>query len=326
MIKRMLFAGIMCLVFIPPMPAGGRSEGPAESGSDTPVDIVATTGMIGDIVSNVVGERGAVFVLMDDEIDPHLFRPTRSDIARMQRADIIFYNGLNLEGQMADTLVQLARGRPVYAVTELFDEATLLEDQEDEEYVDPHLWMDVSLWMQSVEKVTSALTEFDPDSGDYYRDNADVYLHELAELHAYAQEVISSIPSGRRFLVTAHDAFQYLGRAYGLEVVGVQGISTESEAGLEDINSLVNFIVQNQITAVFAETTVADRALMAVIEGAAAQGHEVVIGGELFSDAMGPAGSWEGTYTGMIDHNVTTIARTLGGSPPPRGFRGRLSP
>ncbi|TVQ24530.1 MAG: manganese transporter [Spirochaetaceae bacterium] len=324
--KKVLAAGIMCLVFMSPMFAGGRSEGPAADRTDGPVDIVATTGMIGDIVSNVVGERGSVFVLMDDEIDPHLFRPTRSDIARMQRADIIFYNGLNLEGQMADTLVQLARGRPVYAVTELFDETTLLEDEEDEDYFDPHLWMDVSLWMRAVENVVAAMSEHDPPGADDYRSNADLYLRELAELDEYAREVIASIPSERRYLVTAHDAFQYLGRAYGLEVIGVQGISTESEAGLEDINSLVNFIVQNRITAVFAETTVADRALMAVIEGAAAQGHEVVIGGELFSDAMGPAGSWEGTYIGMIDHNVTTIARTLGGSPPPRGFRGRLSP
>ena len=326
MVKKLLLCSLIALTGVMSVVAGGRSEPDDVRSTDDLIDIVATTGMIGDIVAHVVGSRGSVFVLMDDEIDPHLFRPTRSDIARMQQADIIFYNGLNLEGQMADTLVQLARERPVFAVTELFEESVLLEDEEDEEYFDPHLWMDVSLWMQAVEKVVSAMSEFDPARADYYRDNADAYLLELAELDAYAREVIASVPANRRFLVTAHDAFQYLGQAYGIEVIGVQGISTESEAGLEDINSLVNFIVRNQITAVFAETTVADRALMAVIEGAAAQGHEVLIGGELFSDAMGPSGTWEGTYIGMIDHNVTTIARTLGGSPPPRGFRGRLSP
>ncbi len=325
MIKKLLIAGFMCLIGVSSVFAGGNSESAAADGIDGTIDIVATTGMIGDIVSNVAGDRGSVFVLMDDEVDPHLFRPTRSDVARMQQADIIFYNGLNLEGQMADTLVQLARSRPVFAVTELVDNTAVLEDEEDDAYFDPHLWMDVSLWMRAVEQVVTAMNEFDPAGADDYRSNADEYLSELEELDAYAQEVIASIPAERRFLVTAHDAFQYLGQAYGIEVIGVQGISTESEAGLEDINGLVDFIVQNQITAVFAETTVADRALTAVLEGAADQGHEVTIGGELFSDAMGPAGTYEGTYIGMIDHNATTIAEALGGSAPAGGFRGRLS-
>jgi manganese/zinc/iron transport system substrate-binding protein len=325
MIKKLLIAGFMCFIGVSSVFAGGNSESAAADGIDGTIDIVATTGMIGDIVSNVAGDRGSVFVLMDDEVDPHLFRPTRSDVARMQQADIIFYNGLNLEGQMADTLVQLARSRPVFAVTELVDNTAVLEDEEDDTYFDPHLWMDVSLWMRAVEQVVTAMNDFDPAGADDYRSNADEYLSELEELDAYAQEVIASIPAERRFLVTAHDAFQYLGQAYGIEVIGVQGISTESEAGLEDINGLVDFIVQNQITAVFAETTVADRALTAVLEGAADQGHEVTIGGELFSDAMGPAGTYEGTYIGMIDHNATTIAEALGGSAPAGGFRGRLS-
>jgi manganese/zinc/iron transport system substrate-binding protein len=155
--------------------------------------------------------------------------------------------------------------------------------------------------------------------------NGDEYRRDLDELHAYARDTIGNIPSDRRILVTAHDAFGYFGAAYGLEVMGVQGLTTESEAGLGDINNLVNILVESQIAAVFAETTVADRALMAVIEGAASRGHEVRIGGELFSDAMGPSGTYEGTYIGMIDHNVTTIARALGGSPPPGGLNGRLS-
>ncbi len=325
MLKKIVLGCVFALVFAVSLFPGGRAEGPA-SVVVYPIDIVATTGMVGDIVANVVGTNGSVFVLMDDEIDPHLFRPTRADIARMQRADMIFYNGLNLEGQMGDTLVQLARTRPVFAVTELVEEFVLLEDEDYEGAFDPHLWMDVSLWMEAVEVVVLALSEFDPAGAEYYRSNADAYLAELEELDAYVREVLASIPAARRFLVTAHDAFGYLGVAYGLEVIGVQGLSTESEAGLEDINSLVSFLVENQISAVFAETTVADRALMAVIEGAASRGHQVAIGGELFSDAMGPAGTWEGTYIGMMDHNATTIAQALGGSAPPRGFRGRLAP
>lgn len=325
MLKKYLFAVSLACTLVSVVSAGGLSEGPSDAGIEYPLEIVATTGMVGDIVTSVVGERGRVSVLMDDEVDPHLFRPTRSDIARMQQADLIFYNGLNLEGQMGDTLVQLARSRPVFAVTELVENSVLLNDEAYDNAFDPHLWMDASLWMEAVEVVVQALSEFDPTETAFYRANGDEYRRELEELHAYARETIASIPSDRRILVTAHDAFGYFGAAYGLEVMGVQGLTTESEAGLGDINNLVNILVENQITAVFAETTVADRALMAVIEGADSRGHDVRIGGELFSDAMGPSGTYEGTYIGMIDHNVTTIARALGGSPPPGGLNGRLS-
>jgi manganese/zinc/iron transport system substrate-binding protein len=304
---------------------GGGQQDIAVSMHRYPLNIVATTGMVGDVVSQVVGTNGQVRVLMEDEVDPHLFRPTRADIARMQQADMIFYSGLNLEGRMGDTLVQLARTRPVFAVTELVDQSILLDAQNYELAYDPHLWMDVRLWMSAVEVVVTALSDFDPRSADYYRQNADSYLDELAELDAYVREIMATIPRERRYLVTAHDAFGYFGQAYDIAVIGVQGISTESEAGLEDINSLVHFIVEHRISAVFAETTVPDRAMMAVIEGAGARGHRVRIGGELFSDAMGPDGTYEGTYVGMIDHNATTIVRALGGTAPAGGYRGRLS-
>ncbi len=314
--------------------AGGQPE-PADPALEYPIDVVGTTGMIGDIVRQVAGEHAQVHVLMGEEVDPHLYRPTRADIARMQRADIIFYNGFLLEGRMGDTLAQLARTRPVFAVAELAverlaadgidEEAVLLDDEEYDGAYDPHLWMDVSLWMRAVDAVRDALVELDPPNGQFYRDNATAYREELAMLDDYLREIIPTIPQERRVLVTAHDAFGYFGAAYGIEVVGVQGISTESEAGLEDINALVRFVVDRGVNAVFAETTVPDRALAAVIEGAAAWGHRVVVGGNLYSDAMGPAGSWEGTYVGMIDHNATTIVRALGGQAPERGFRGRLS-
>ena len=307
-----------------PLFAGGQSEAP--TGELTyPLSIVATTGMIGDIVAHVAGDLGVVQTLMGSEVDPHLYRPTRADVARLQSADIIFYNGLMLEGRMGDTLVQIGRSRRVHAVTELIDQSDLLESDDYEEAWDPHLWMNVRLWMEAVEVVVQALVEMDPQNSATYRENADRYLAELEELDRYVSEIVATIPETRRVLVTAHDAFGYFGSAYGLEVLGVQGMSTESEAGLEDINSLVRFIVDNEITAVFAESTVADRALQAVIEGAADRGQSVIIGGELFSDAMGPAGTYEGTYIGMIDHNATTIVRALGGEAPERGHRGLLS-
>ncbi|MFN2310523.1 MAG: metal ABC transporter solute-binding protein, Zn/Mn family [Spirochaetia bacterium] len=317
--------GVFTIAFLFLLGACSAEEAQINQSGSNRISVVATTGMIADIVSQVGDERTAVHSLMGTDIDPHLYRPTRSDVARMQSADIVFYNGLLLEGRMGDTLVQMARTRPVFAVSEAVDESLLLDDAAYEETFDPHLWMDVSLWMRAVIVVTDALSEFDPDGAAEYRANADAYLTQLEELDAYVHEVMATIPENRRVLITAHDAFGYFGSAYGVEVVGVQGISTESEAGLEDVNSLVNFIVQNDVRAVFAETTVPDRAMTAIVEGAAARGHRVELGGELYSDAMGAPESYEGTYIGMIDHNATTVARGLGGTAPERGLHGRLS-
>lgn len=288
--------------------------------------VVTTVGMVTDIVRQVAGERAEVQGLIGEGVDPHLYKPTRNDVAALQSADVIIYSGLMLEGKMTDALVRLARsGKPVYAVTELLDESMLLEPPQMKGHWDPHVWMDVSAWSQAVEAVAAALSEFDPPSAGYYRENAQRYRAELAKLHEYITRVIASIPPRQRVLVTAHDAFNYFGRAYGIRVEGIQGISTESEAGLEDINRLVTFLVENDIRAVFVETSVADRNVRALIEGARARGHEVVIGGTLFSDAMGPPGTYEGTYIGMLDHNATIIARALGGQAPPGGLNGRLA-
>lgn len=307
------------------IPGHVTAGGTPEERPEYPLEIVATTGMIGDLVAHVVGEVGTVQVLMGSEVDPHLYRPTRADIGRMQNADIIFYNGLMLEGRMGDTLVQLARQKPVYAVSELVDENRFRLHDDYEEAYDPHLWMDVALWRDAVQVVVQALSEVDPTHADGFQSRGAAYAARLDELDAYIREIMASIPAGRRYLVTAHDAFGYFGDAYDIEVIGVQGMNTESEAGLEDINSLVRFIVEREISAVFAETTVPDRALGAVIEGAAAQDHRVVIGGELYSDAMGPTDTYEGTYIGMLDHNATTIVRALGGEAPTGGWNNRLS-
>jgi len=496
-----------------------------------PYQVTTTVGMITDVVRNVAGDKAQVDGLIGEGIDPHLYKPTRADLIALRRANIIFYNGLMLEGKMADVLLKIARNKPVYAVTDgiedlpavdleglqtqldaanaeyqsmmgklqeamtkvalqepnarLIDKtapasvkgpdgyrsaasiqvlrpddqsteahlvaaeadlnsltvvqaveerltkqeqaalvapydnqsveailrqnrkatrmrdtwvlsiaythpddaalaakvANLFADEfinlnvkknielamktvekdrllvekqrakvegirkelkqareqyqreaagsyvmsDEAEHYDPHVWMDVRGWIQATKVVEKALAEFDPKNAAYYQKNAQTFIAELEKLDAYAKEVISSIPVTQRWLVTAHDAFNYMGRAYGLEVRGIQGLSTESEAGVRDIEILVDFLVKNKIPAVFVETSVSDKNVRALIEGAKARGHTLVIGGELFSDAMGAPGTYEGTYIGMIDHNATTIARALGGQAPAKGMNGQLS-
>ena len=295
-------------------------------GTERSYTVAATVGMIADIVSVVAGDSAEVVGIIGTGVDPHLYKPTSTDVKTLQSSDVIFYNGLMLEGKMGDILVRLARaGKPVYAVTEeiLNDSDYILTDEEDHQ--DPHVWMDVQGWIKAVNAVAAALSDYDDANASDYRENAATYIAELKTLDAYAKEKIASIPETQRVLVTAHDAFGYMARAYGLEVLGIQGLSTESEAGVKDIEDLVSYLVDNSIPAVFVETSVSDKNIKALIEGASAKGHDVVIGGELFSDAMGAVGTYEGTYFGMIDHNVTTITRALGGEAPEGGISGKLS-
>ncbi|MFG0274804.1 MAG: metal ABC transporter solute-binding protein, Zn/Mn family [Phycisphaerales bacterium] len=300
----------------------GARPAPAEPG----FTVVCTIGQIADITRQVAGDRAEVIGLLGPGVDPHLYKLTRSDVGQLRAADLVFYNGLLLEGKMIDALVRLASsGKPVHAVTESIDEENLLTPEAFAGAYDPHVWMDPQAWAKAVEQVRDRLIAFDPAGEAAYRGNAGAYLDELAALDAYAERVLATVPADRRVLVTAHDAFNYFGRRFGFEVLGIQGISTESEAGVREIESLVNVLVERGIPAVFVETTVSQRNIKALIEGARSRGHEVVIGGSLFSDAMGAGGTYEGTYLGMLDHNVTTIAPALGGAPPARGWKGRLS-
>ncbi len=285
------------------------------------LNIVATTGMVADITRQVVGERGTVHALMGEGIDPHLYKPTVADARKIMKADMIFYSGLLLEGRMTDTFLKAARmGKVVFPVTELIEEEFLLEPPEFEGHWDPHVWMDVSAWGRAVDAIATALCKQDPTHCEEYKMRAKKYNMRLDKLHTYAINAIASIPKKQRVLITAHDAFNYFGRAYGIEVVGIQGLSTESEAGIEDVNRLVNMLVEKSIAAVFVETSVSDRNVHALIEGAASKGHAVTIGGRLFSDAMGGHGTYEGTYIGMLDHNITTITIGLGGNVPKDDF------
>lgn len=296
------------------------------TGSSRKPQVVATIGMVADIVRQVVGDRGEVFGLLGEGVDPHLYHPTREDVNRLRGADVIFYCGLMLEGRMEDAFLKLGQnGKPVHAVTKGLDEGVLRKPPEFEGHFDPHVWMDVALWSQCVESVARGMSEFDADHAAEFQQRATAYRTELQGLDDYVRKVIASVPEQQRVLVTAHDAFGYFARAYGMEVKSVQGISTESEAGVADINQLVDFLVQRKIGAIFVESSVSDKGLKAVIEGAEKRGWKVRVGGELFSDAMGAAGTYEGTYVGMIDHNATLIARELGGTAPEGGLQNKLS-
>ncbi|MCS6626881.1 zinc ABC transporter substrate-binding protein [Roseibacterium beibuensis] len=288
------------------------------------LNVVATTGMIADVARVVGGDVVEVSALMGPGVDPHAYRQTRSDIVALSRADLILWNGLYLEAQLEQLLLDLAERQPVVAVGEGVPVEMRLANEDYADRFDPHVWMDPARWSYVVETVAAALTEASPDHAGEFDRNADAYLEQLAALGEYSEDVLGSVPEASRVLISAHDAFSYFGEAYGFDVVGIQGISTESEAGLQRIAELVDMIVAREVGAVFVETSVSDRNIRALIEGAAAQGHEVVIGGELFSDAMGEPGTYEGTWLGMIDHNVTTIARALGGSAPDAGFAGHL--
>ena len=291
-----------------------------------PLNVFATTAMIGDVAREIGGDRARVEVLMGEGVDPHLYKATRDDVARMLRADVIFYNGLVLEGKMSDAFIRVARtGKPVYAVTELLPEDALIEPEGAEGLYDPHVWMDPRSWGMAADLIADKLTQHDRGGAQTYRRNAAALQQRMRELDAYAERALATIPERQRVLVTAHDAFNYFSRRYGIEVLGIQGLSTESEAGVRRIQDLVSVLVARRVPAVFVETSVSDRNVQALVEGARARGHQVRIGGELFSDAMGAPGTYEGTYIGMIDHNVTTVVRALGGQAPERGLQGRLS-
>ncbi|MFD3190045.1 metal ABC transporter solute-binding protein, Zn/Mn family [Sedimentitalea sp. HM32M-2] len=317
MILRRTFLSAIAAAMILPL------AGPVRA--DQPLQVVATTGMIADAARQVGGDLVEVKALMGPGVDPHAYRQTRTDIVAMTRADLVLWHGLYLEAQMEDFFQDLARKRNVVAVAEGLPRNLLRGHDDYADKFDPHVWMTPVLWKEVVKQVQIALTETRPDSADIFAANAAAHLAELDGLARYAEASMRQVPPENRVLLTAHDAFGYFGAAYDVEVLGIQGISTQSEAGLNRVSALVDLLVDRGITAVFVESSVSDRSIRALIEGAAAKGHKVQIGGELFSDAMGPEGTYEGTYVGMIDHNVTVIASALGADVPARGMSGRLS-
>lgn len=289
-----------------------------------PLSIVATTGMIADTARQVGGDLVDVQELMGAGVDPHAYRQTRSDIVATARADMVLWHGLYLEAQMEEFLLELAETNTVIPVADALPRDVLLSSEDYPDRFDPHVWMDPAIWSGVVQVIEGALSDALPEASDTFAANADALQAQIDALVSYSDAALSSVPENARVLLTAHDAFNYFGAAYGFEVIGIQGISTESEAGLQRIGQLVDLLVTRNIGAVFVESSVSDRNIRALIEGAASRGHEVVIGGELYSDAMGENGTYEGTWIGMIDHNVTTIARALGGDAPQGGMQGML--
>lgn len=278
------------------------------------IKVTTTTGMIADIAKNVGGEHVEVTALMGPGVDPHLYKASEGDVRLLQDANIIFYNGLHLEAQMGEVLEKMNDfGIKTVAVTDTIDRTLLQSPPEFAGNYDPHVWFDVTLWMKSVEVVREALIEIDPAHRSDYEANAASHLAELTDLHQYVLDQADTIPPEKRIIITAHDAFNYFGRAYGFQVRGLQGISTEAQAGTADVQDLVNFIVENQIPAIFVESSVPQRNVEAVQAAVQNKGFDVQIGGSLFSDAMGSEGTPEGTYIGMVKHNIDTIVQALSG-------------
>ncbi|WP_419906334.1 metal ABC transporter solute-binding protein, Zn/Mn family [Hoeflea sp.] len=315
--RQLALAGILLavLVFANPLSAARAAD---------KLNIVATVSMVGDALTAISGDRAKVTTLMGEGVDPHLYRQTQSDIAAMVQADAVFWNGLYLEAQLEEFLEKLAARKPVYAIGEAVPVDLRLSSEDYSDRYDPHVWMTPDLWRHAVEAARDALIELDPAGAEVYRQNAQSYLADMDMLAAFARESLASVPQEKRVLITAHDAFGYFGRSYEFEVVGIQGLSTESEAGLQRVDEIVNMIVDRDIDAIFVESSVSERNVRALIEGAAARGHKVAVGGELFSDAMGSSGTYTGTYIGMIDSNVTVITNALGGKAPAAGLNGKL--
>ncbi len=293
--------------------------------AETKLSIVATTGMIADAARQVGGDLVNVKALMGPGVDPHAYRQTRTDLVAATQADLVLWNGLYLEAQMEEFLLKLGKRRNVVAVAEAVPEGLLIAHEDYDGRFDPHVWMVPELWAHVVAAVRDALSDVAPAHKDAFAANSEAHLAQIERLATYARTSLTTVPEPARVLLSAHDAFGYFGQNYGFEVIGIQGISTESEAGLNRISTLADMLVERGIGAVFVESSVSDRNVRALIEGAAAQGHEVKIGGELFSDAMGQSDTYEGTYIGMIDHNVTTITAALGGDVPTRGMNAKLS-
>jgi manganese/zinc/iron transport system substrate-binding protein len=280
--------------------------------ADTKLKVVTTVTMVADLARQVGGERVEVDALMGPGVDPHLYKAAASDITKLQRADVIFYSGLLLEGKMQDIFAKLARTkRFVYPVTEAIPVEKLLEPPEFAGHYDPHVWFEVPLWKLCLDVVAKGLSEADPGGKEFYEKRAVESRARMDQLHAWALKKSAELPAERRILVTSHDAYNYFGRAYGFQVVGLQGISTVTEAGLADMAKLTDFIRQKKVKAVFVETSVPHHTIERISKDTG-----VKIGGELFSDAMGTPGKIEngydlGTYEGMIKHNMTTIVEAL---------------
>jgi manganese/zinc/iron transport system substrate-binding protein len=285
---------------------------PGATAAERKLTVVCTTSLVADLVRQVGGARVEVQSLMGPGVDPHLYKATAADVRRLSRADVIFYSGLLLEGKMEDLFKGMARRKKrVVAVTDGIPRTALLNEAESQGHADPHVWFDLQLWSKCIDPVVRELSAADPEGKDFYKARAEQLRRSLEELHAWVLKRVEELPAPRRILVTSHDAYNYFGRAYGFQVVGLQGLSTVTEAGLADMAKLVDFIRKHEIKAVFVESSVPHNAIERISRDTG-----VKIGGELFSDALGTPGQMSGgydlgTFEGMVRHNVNTIVNAL---------------
>lgn len=273
--------------------------------------ILATTGMIGDAVRNIVRDSAEVEILMGPGTDPHLYKMSQGDLNKLTNADIILYNGLYLEGKMGEVLQSMERQKPVTAITNGIAQEKLRNVSGFAGGYDPHVWFSIDLWKEGVAYISQKIIEADPDREAFYRHNTQTYIDSLEQLEQWVRAELSRIPESQRVLITAHDAFGYFGDAYGIRVEGLQGISTVSEPGLKDITRITDLIVERKIKSIFVESSVSEKTVWSVVEGAAAKGQKVTIGGTLYSDALGDEASGANTYIGMVRENVRTIVQAL---------------
>jgi len=276
--------------------------------------VVATTPIVADLVRAIAGDRVVVSTLIMPGVDPHIWSPTRTEVLEILAADAVFLNGLLLEGRAGEAFARVeVAGRPVVRLAETLAKTDLLTEDGNPSRFDPHVWMDPLLWARTAPAVRDALAKVDPAGKDAFDRNLAAFEESARALDEECAMILSAVPQRARVLVTAHDAFSYFGKRHGFEVRGIQGVSTESEPALAAIEALVAEMSDRRIPALFAESTVSNRSVLAVIEGCAARGHEVVLGETLFSDSLGRAGTPEGTWRGMMLHNARSIARALGG-------------
>jgi manganese/zinc/iron transport system substrate-binding protein len=298
--KKALYSMLMLLII---SSCGTQNDGGT---SESRKKIVVTTNIIYDAVEYIAGEKNDVVALMGEGVDPHLYKASQQDVSKLSQADMIVYNGLHLEGKMIDILEKLQRNKEVIALGEGVPPEMIIKSDE-LATPDPHIWFDAMIWSSAIDHFTQKLIKWDPDNAAYYKERLGLYLEELISCDNYAMETFNKIEKEQRVLITAHDAFHYFGRAYDIEVFGLQGISTLSEYGLKDVSNLVDLIIERNINAVFVESSVSQKALKSVVEGCEKRGHSVSIGGMLYSDAMGARNGPEGNYTGMFRYNVNTI-------------------
>ncbi len=298
-------------LIVPALLLAGCGGSDAPAGVEGPLRVVTTTGIIGDVAQRIAGPHARVEALMGPGVDPHLYQASESDVRRISEADLVLYNGLHLEGKMGDILTKMARTRPVVAVTEEIPRDLLREPPEFLGQYDPHVWFDVFMWAQTLGPIVRELSALDTGHAAEFQANAVALEKELTELDAWVKAQILTVPEPRRILVTAHDAFGYFGERYGMQVVGIQGISTLSEAGLKDVDRVVSLVVDRKVPSIFVEASVPRRSIEAVQAAVRSRGHEVAIGGQLYSDSLGAANSPAGTYPGMVRANVTTIVNAL---------------